>query len=58
MIENCAHPSYKPILRSYLEKAEKECFAKGIGHEPHLLFQAYDMYKNLQENGTMRIEGW
>jgi hypothetical protein len=29
-----------------------------MGHQPHLLFSAYQMQKNLIENGTMRIDSW
>ncbi|KAJ9633251.1 acetyl-CoA hydrolase [Exophiala oligosperma] len=58
IIKNCAHPDYRPILEDYFNKAEFECLRKGMGHEPHLLFQAFDMHKNLVENGTMKINGW
>ncbi len=58
IIKKCAHPEYRPILQDYFDKAEFECLIKGMGHEPHLLFQAFDMHKNLVENGTMKISGW
>lgn len=58
IIKQCAHPEYRPILQEYFDKAEYECLKKGMGHEPHLLFQAFDMHKNLVENGTMKISGW
>ncbi|KIX02605.1 acetyl-CoA hydrolase [Rhinocladiella mackenziei CBS 650.93] len=58
IIKQCAHPEYRPILQEYFDKAEYECLKKGMGHEPHLLFQAFDMHKNLAENGTMKISGW
>jgi acetyl-CoA hydrolase len=29
-----------------------------MGHEPHLLFQAFNMHKNRQVNGTMKVTTW
>jgi acetyl-CoA hydrolase len=54
IIDKCAHEVYKPILKSYMDKAEFECLRKGMGHEPHLLFNSFDMHKALQEEGSMR----
>ncbi|GMF77699.1 unnamed protein product [Aspergillus oryzae] len=58
IIDKCSHPDYKPILTDYLDRAEYECLKKGMGHEPHLLFQAFKMHQNLAEKGTMKINGW
>lgn len=58
IINKCAHPDYKPILQDYFDRAEFECLRKGMGHEPHLLFQAFKMHQHLQEKGTMKIPGW
>lgn len=59
IIEKCAHDVYKPILRGYQEKAEFECLRKGWGHQPHLLWQSFDMHKALVEEGSMRkIKKW
>lgn len=58
IINKCAHPEYRSQLMEYLEKAEKHCMSKGMGHESHLLYQAYDMYKSLEEKGTMKVNGW
>lgn len=58
IIEKCAHPDYKPILKDYLEMASKECLAKGIGHEPQLFDRAFKMQQNLAVNGTMKIKNW
>jgi acetyl-CoA hydrolase len=58
IIKQCSHPEYRPILQDYFDKAEFECLRKGMGHEPHLLFNSFDMHKNLQEKGTMKIDGW
>ena len=53
IIEKCAHPQYRDILKAYFEKAESECLRKGWGHEPHLLFQSFDMHRALMEEGSM-----
>ncbi|KAL2686400.1 putative acetyl-CoA hydrolase Ach1 [Phyllosticta citricarpa] len=58
IIDKCAHPDYHPILKDYFDRAEFECLRKGMGHEPHLLFQAFNMHKNLAEKGTMKIQSW
>jgi succinyl-CoA:acetate CoA-transferase len=50
IIENCAHPDYKPLLWDYFREAE----AKG-GHEPHILSKAFDFHLRLMEKGTMKI---
>ncbi|KAM0325754.1 hypothetical protein ACHAQA_007054 [Verticillium albo-atrum] len=54
IIKKCAHPLYQPILERYLDKAEFECLKKGWGHEPHLLFNSFDMHKALLEEGSMQ----
>ncbi|KAJ2894951.1 Acetyl-CoA hydrolase [Zalerion maritima] len=53
IIDKCAHPNYRPILKAYYEKAEYECLKKGWGHEPHMLFNTFDMHKALIEEGSM-----
>ncbi|KAK4198112.1 putative acetyl-CoA hydrolase [Triangularia verruculosa] len=59
IIDKCAHDVYKPILKAYFEKAEFECLRKGMGHEPHLLFNSFDMHKALVEEGSMRkVKPW
>ncbi|KAK0736507.1 hypothetical protein B0T21DRAFT_367084 [Apiosordaria backusii] len=59
IIDKCAHDVYKPILKAYFEKAEFECLRKGMGHEPHLLFNSFDMHKALVEEGSMRkVQPW
>lgn len=37
IIEKCAHPDYKPMLKEYYDRALFECLKKGAGHEPHML---------------------
>ncbi|KAK3990715.1 hypothetical protein QBC44DRAFT_238339 [Cladorrhinum sp. PSN332] len=58
IIDKCAHEVYRPILKEYYEKAEFECLRKGMGHEPHLLFNTFDMHKALLEKGSMREVRW
>jgi len=58
IIDKCAHPLYKPILLDYFERAESYCLKRGMGHEPHLLYQSFDMHRGFEEEGTMRIKGW
>jgi acetyl-CoA hydrolase len=57
IINKCAHPVYQPILKHYFEKAESDCLRKGWGHEPHLLFNSFDLHKALQEQGSMAKVG-
>jgi acetyl-CoA hydrolase len=59
IINKCAHPLYQPILKGYFEKAESECLRKGWGHEPHLLFNSFDLHKALEEQGSMlKVGQW
>jgi acetyl-CoA hydrolase len=59
IIDKCAHDDYKPILKAYFEKAEYECLKKGWGHEPHMLFNSFDMHKAFLEEGSMRkVKSW
>ena len=58
IIDKCAHPDYKPILQDYFDRALKECKSSGSAHEPHMLFKAFNMHKNLEEKGTMKLINW
>lgn len=58
IINKCAHDVYKPILTEYFDKAEFECLRKGMGHEPHLLWNTFDMHKALVEKGSMAKVEW
>lgn len=53
IIENCAHPDWRPLLREYLGKAKRH----GMGHEPHYLKEALSWHVRLQEKGSMRENG-
>lgn len=50
LIENCAHPDYKPLLREYFKHA---CEVSPSQHTPHDLVAAMEWYKRLAETGTM-----
>mgnify|MGYP000350872797 FL=1 len=50
IIDNCAHPDYRPELRSYLDRAER----KVGGHTPHLLAEAFAMHRRFMEQGSMK----
>ncbi len=47
VIENCAHPDYRPLLREYL------AMGKG-GHTPHTLQSAFAFHAALATDGTMK----
>ena len=51
MIENCVHPEYRDLLRSYLKISEK-------GHVPQTLHNAFNMHLAFLENGDMRKAQW
>lgn len=48
IIENCAHPDYRPLLRRYLALTPK-------GHTPHCLRKAFEMHTAYLEKGDMRL---
>ncbi len=48
IIENCAHPMYRPQLREYYEEA----VTRG-GHTPHVLEKALSWHIDFAKNGTM-----
>ena len=50
VIRNCAHPTYRPLLEDYLERAKKESFGK---HTPHLLKEALSWHERFVETGSM-----
>ena len=51
LIENCAHPSYRPLLRDYFERAGKEAPGK---HTPHILSEAFSWHTRYLQTGSMR----
>ncbi len=51
IIENCAHPDYRPLLREYL------AMGKG-GQTPHTLEAALAFHTSFKETGDMRNVDW
>lgn len=49
IIDNCAHPEYKPKLKDYYQRA----LEKG-GHTPHLIEEALSWHKKFLETGCMK----
>ena len=49
IIENCAHPEYKPKLRDYYQRALKK-----EGHTPHLINEALSWHVKYLEIGSMK----
>jgi len=47
IIEQCAHPDYRPILRDYMALA-------GVGHSPQTLRSAFGLHLAFAESGDMR----
>lgn len=52
IIENCAHPDYRPMLRDYLERAR----SGKLQHEPHLLDEALAMHSRFVKTGSMKAD--
>jgi succinyl-CoA:acetate CoA-transferase len=50
IIDRCAHPEYRPLLRSYFERATSQVG----GHEPQLLEDPFPFHKKLKETGKMK----
>jgi acetyl-CoA hydrolase len=50
LIEVCAHPDYRPVLREYLRTAR-------VGHERHRLGEAFRLHENYVERGHMLRNG-
>lgn len=50
IIENCAHPDYRPLLREYFDEA---CRTVG-GQTPHILSKALSWHERCQRTGSMK----
>ncbi|MFT3860664.1 acetyl-CoA hydrolase/transferase family protein [Micropruina sp.] len=50
IIANCAHPTYRPLLEDYFERALKVC--NGL-HTPHDLRSSLSWHQRFLETGTM-----
>ncbi len=53
IIENCAHPDYKPMLRKYFEDAKKVSQGQ---QTPHDLTKALSWHQRFIDTGTMKEE--
>ena len=51
IIENCAHPDYRALLRDYVALA-------GDSHSPQTLRAAFAMHLAFAETGDMRAVHW
>jgi succinyl-CoA:acetate CoA-transferase len=51
IIEQCAHPDYRSLLRDYLGRAERLSFGK---HTPHLLNESLSWHERYVRSGRMR----
>ena len=58
IIDKCAHPTYKQQLMDYLTLAEAQCDKTKSSHQPHILNCAFQMHRNLQLYGDMKIKKW
>jgi succinyl-CoA:acetate CoA-transferase len=50
VIERCAHPDYRPLLRDYLERALHGAYGM---HTPHLLDESLSWHTRYMRTGTM-----
>jgi succinyl-CoA:acetate CoA-transferase len=51
VIDNCAHPDYRPLLHDYFERALRNSPGK---HTPHLLGEALSWHERFIETGRMK----
>jgi acetyl-CoA hydrolase len=51
IIENCAHPEFKGILRDYIKLS-------GHTHSPQTLSAAFALHQHFAKNGDMRTVSW
>ena len=51
VIDNCAHPDYRPLLQDYFERACRDSVGK---HTPHLLGEALSWHQRFTEIGHMK----
>ena len=50
LIDNCAHPDYRPLLEDYFDRAQREAYGR---HTPHLLDEALGWHQRFLRTGTM-----
>jgi len=54
IIENCAHPDFRPMLQDYFDRACRDSYGK---HTPHLLGEALSWHQRFVETGSMKPAG-
>ena len=54
IIETCAHPDYRPALRNYVARAERQAkLGHGGMHTPHILDEALSWHSRYERTGRM-----
>ena len=53
IIENCAHPDYRPMLQEYFDRAQKE---QPNQHTPHLISEALSWHDRFNKTGSMKLK--
>ena len=54
IIDNCAHPDYRPMLQDYFDRASA---AENAGMQtPHILEESLSWHQRFVETGDMRIK--
>ena len=52
IIDQCAHPDYRPMLHDYLNRAMTQ--SAGL-HTPHILTEALSWHQRYLDTGSMKI---
>jgi len=55
IINNCAHPDYRPMLLDYYERAVKS-LGKDRCHTPHIVSEALSWHDRFVKTGSMKIK--
>jgi len=50
IIENCAHPNFKPVLYDYYKRALRDSPGK---HTPHLMEEVFNWHLRYLKDGRM-----
>ena len=54
IINNCAHPDYKPMLLDYYNRALEAC-PDGKAHTPHIMEEALSWHVRFNKTGSMKM---
>ncbi|MGD9861957.1 MAG: acetyl-CoA hydrolase/transferase family protein [Pseudodonghicola sp.] len=52
IVQNCAHPYYRPMLEDYMARARKEAFGQ---HAPSIPREALSWHQRFMDTGTMKL---